>query len=122
MAKKKILIVEDEATCIKLVDLVVDKDKIDVAVATDGVEGIQKAAAEKPDLIFLDIMLPKVNGYDVIKRLKGDSNLSAIPIIVISARAGEKGKQMALDAGAREFISKPFKVRQIKDIIDRFLN
>lgn len=121
MSKKKILIIEDESTCVKLVDLVINKEKVDMIVATDGEMGIQKAILEKPRLIFLDLMLPKINGYDVLKRLKEDQNLAAIPVIVVSARAGEKGKQAALEAGCEEFISKPFKVGQIKDVVERFL-
>ena len=121
MSKKKILIIEDESTCVKLVDLVINKDEIDVIVARDGEEGVQKAIQERPDLIFLDIMLPKMNGYDVARAIKRDAALASVPIVAVSARAGEKGMPLALEAGCQEFISKPFKVRQIKDAIERFL-
>ncbi|HLG21671.1 MAG TPA: response regulator, partial [Candidatus Manganitrophaceae bacterium] len=91
MSKKKILIIEDESTCVKLVDLVINKDEIDVIVARDGEEGVQKAIQERPDLIFLDIMLPKMNGYDVARAIKRDAALASVPIVAVSARAGEKG-------------------------------
>ena len=121
MAKKKILVIEDEETCIKLLDMVVNKDTYDVIVATNGEEGIRKAIEAKPDLIFLDIMLPKVNGFEVAKRLRQDETLKSSPIIVISARAGKEGAQKALDAGCQEFIAKPFKVGQIRDVIHRYI-
>jgi DNA-binding response OmpR family regulator len=122
MNRKKILIIEDEAVVAQLVRLVIDKEAIDVFVATDGEQGIQKAKAEKPDLIFLDIMLPKTNGYEVIKALRRDPATAATPIVVISARAGEEGKKKILEAGCEDFIPKPFKIGQIKDAISRYLS
>lgn len=121
MDRKKILIIEDEDICTQLVKLVIDRKDIDVVVATDGDQGIKMALSEKPDLIFLDIMLPKINGYDVVKTLRKDPAASSIPIVVLSARAGAEGKKMVLDTGCQEFIPKPFKVAQIKKVIERFL-
>jgi DNA-binding response OmpR family regulator len=121
MTKKKILIIEDENICTQLVELVVDKDRMDVIVAADGEEGIRKAVSEKPDLIFLDIMLPKMNGYDVVRAIKKKPDLAAVPIVVISARAGQEGKRLVREAGCQEFIPKPFKVKQIREAIHRFL-
>jgi CheY-like chemotaxis protein len=119
--RKKVLIIEDEDVCAQLVDLVINKRQVDVIVAPDGEQGVQKASAERPDLIFLDIMLPKMNGYDVIRALKRDPALAAIPIVVLSARAGDEGRQLVRETGCQEFIPKPFKVAQIRGAIQRFL-
>jgi DNA-binding response OmpR family regulator len=120
--KSKILVIEDEDVCVTLLNLVVNFQRnYEVITAKNGEEGIQKALSEKPDLIFLDIMLPKINGFDVARRLRREPALSATPIVVVSARAGESGRKTAREVGCQEFITKPFKVRQIKDVIGRYL-
>ena len=101
MPKKKILIIEDESTCVKLVDLVINKDEIDVIVARDGEEGVQKAIQEKPDLIFLDIMLPKMNGYDVARAIKRDAALASVPIVAVSARARSEERRVGKECRSR---------------------
>ena len=121
MDKKTILIIEDEDVCRQLVELVIDKDRFTVVVATNGEEGLKKIASKRPDLVFLDIMLPKINGYEIVKTLKADPALAAIPIVVISARAGEDGKRLVREAGCQDFLPKPFKVAQIKQAIERFI-
>lgn len=120
--RKKVLIIEDEDVCAQLVDLVLNKRQVEVIVAPDGEQGLQRASAERPDLIFLDIMLPKMSGYQVIQALKRDPALASIPIVVLSARAGEEGKQLVRETGCQEFIPKPFKVAQIRGAIQRFLD
>ena len=120
-SKKKVLIIEDEEVCAQLVDLVINKSGIEVIIAADGNEGVEKAISERPDLIFLDIMLPGMNGYDIIKRLKNDPVLAAIPIVVVSARAGEDGRRLVRDTGCQEFIPKPFKVAQIRSALERLI-
>lgn len=121
MDRKKILIIEDEDVCSQLVRLVVDRKGVKVSVATDGDQGIKKAEAEHPDLIFLDIMLPKINGYDVVKALRAKPEFASTPIIVISARAGAEGEQMVSQTGCQAFIPKPFKVSQIKEVVEKYL-
>lgn len=122
MDRKKVLIIEDEEVCAQLVDLVINKSKVDVFVASDGESGIEMAQTERPDLIFLDLMLPGITGYEVINFLKKDPRLASIPVIVISARAAEEeGHQMVLDTGCQEFIPKPFKVAQIRSAVSRYL-
>lgn len=121
MSKKKILVIEDEDICVTLLNLVINVENFDVFVARNGEEGVQMAVREKPDLIFLDIMLPKINGFDVAKRLRENPALSASPIVVVTARAGESGQKTARQLGCQEFITKPFKVRQIKEVLNRYL-
>lgn len=121
MSKKKILVIEDEEICVKLLDLVVDKDAYTVLVARDGEEGIARAKQEQPDLILLDIMLPKIGGYDVAKTLRSNDAKVDAPIVAISARAGEGGRERALGAGCNEFITKPFRVGQVREVIERYL-
>ena len=121
MDRKKILVIEDEDICVKLLRLIVNSDTYEVIVAENGEEGIRKAIEENPDLIFLDVMLPKVNGYDVAKKLRKVDALVSVPMVMISARAGKDGPEKAIDAGCQEFIPKPFKVVQIKEVLHRYL-
>jgi len=121
MKKKKILIIEDEDVCAQLVNLVINKEKTDVLLAADGVEGLRMALSEQPDLIFLDIMMPRMDGYGVIKSLRRDPDGALIPIVVMSARAGDVGKQTILELGCQEYIPKPFKVKQIKNAIELYM-
>ena len=121
MSKKKILVIEDEEVCIKLLDLLFNKDGYEITVARNGEEGIEMARNQNPDLILLDIMLPKINGYDVAKQLRSEESYKT-PIVAISARAGEQGREKAMDAGCQEFITKPFRVSQIREVISRYLD
>ena len=121
MKKKKILIIEDEEVCSFLVNLVIKKDQTDVLIAKDGEEGLRMALAKLPDLIFLDIMMPRMDGYGVIKALRGDPDGALIPIVVISARAGAEGRTKILELGCQEYIPKPFKVAQIKKAIELYM-
>ena len=120
MSRKKILIIEDEEVCTQLVRLVALKGDVDILTAADGEEGIRKAVSEKPDLIFLDIMLPKVNGYEVVKALRAEPGTAGVPIVVLSARVGSDGRPF-LETGCQQFIPKPFKVGQIREAMEKFL-
>jgi len=105
---KKILIAEDSPTILEIVKNILEQEGYSVITATDGLEALTKAKKESPDLIILDLMLPKVDGYKVCGMLKFDKNFSRIPIIILTARAGEEDKKMASDVKADEYIVKPF--------------
>ncbi len=122
MSKKKILVIEDEKTCVELVNIMIDRKHFDVIVSENGEDGIKMASKEMPDLIFLDIMLPKMDGYEVARKLKSNVSTASIPIVVLSARAGQYGRQNAIDAGCQDFISKPFKMRQVRESVKRYVH
>ncbi len=105
---KKILIAEDSPTILAIVKNILEQEGYSVITATDGQEALTKAKKESPDLIILDLMLPKIDGYKVCGMLKFDKNFSKIPIIILTARAGEEDKKMAADVKADEYIVKPF--------------
>ncbi len=108
MAKKKILIVDDEAELVELMKIRLEAAGYDVLKAYDGQEGLDKAKAEKPDLILLDIMMPKMDGYKVCGLLKKDSRFQKIPIILFSAKAQKEDEELAKEVGADLYITKPF--------------
>jgi two-component system, cell cycle response regulator DivK len=104
---KRILYIEDNEQNMYLVTFLLEKHGYSVSPATDGQEGIDKAAAEKPDLILLDIQLPKMDGYTVALNLRNNPDLAATPIVAVTsyAMAGDRDKAMA--AGCNGYIEKP---------------
>lgn len=108
MKRKKILIVEDEEDMVYAIKLLLECAGYEVIAAGDGQEGLAKARQEKPDLIVLDLMLPKIDGYKVCRMLKFDAKYNKIPIVMFTARAQEKDKEMGRQVGADLYFTKPF--------------
>ena len=109
-AKKTILIVDDEKPIVDILIYNLEKEGYKTIEAYDGETGIEMAFSQKPDLILLDIMLPKVDGLTVCKRIRNSMN---IPIIMISAKDEEIDKILGLELGADDYITKPFSVREL---------
>ncbi len=105
---KKILVVEDEPVLLKLLGLELGSKGYEVVTAIDGEKALELAQSLKPSLIILDIMLPRMDGYKVCGLLKNDSRYSSIPVILFSAKAMEKDKQMGDEVGADAYITKPY--------------
>ena len=110
---KKILIVDDEAQLVEMMKMRLEATNYDVVTAYDGQEGFDKARNEKPDLIILDLMLPKMDGYKVCGLLKKDTRYSKIPIIMFTARAQEEDKKLGEEMGAEAYITKPFEANTL---------
>lgn len=121
MGKKKILLVDDERDIVTLVTPRLVANKYDVVTAFDGEEALAKVKEEKPDLIILDVMLPKMDGYKVCNLLKTDSKYKKIPIIMFTARAQDNNIKVGKDSGADAYVIKPFDsailIEQIKKLI-----
>jgi DNA-binding response OmpR family regulator len=103
-----ILICDDDILVTELVQFRLEAKGYAVAVAADGEEALEKAAAEKPSLIVLDAMMPKLDGFQTLSRLKSDPELKDIPVIMLTARKGEKDIVSALEKGAEDYLVKPF--------------
>ena len=108
MEKKKILIVDDEVELVIAMQIRFEQSGYDVLSANDGQEALDKARSEKPNLIILDLMLPKLDGYKVCRMLKFDEKYKHIPIIMLTARAQESDKELGMEVGADAYITKPF--------------
>jgi len=106
--KKRILIVEDELAMIEMVKMRLEANDYEVLAASDGQSGLEMAKKEKPDLIILDLMLPKMDGYKVCRMLKFDEKYKMIPVIMFTARAQETDKKMGEEVGVDAYITKPF--------------
>ena len=107
--KKRILIVEDEIQLMEMVKIRLEANDYEVLTAYDGQEALNKAREEEPDLIILDLMLPKIDGYKVCGLLKSDSRYNKIPIIIFTALAQNSDKEIGMEVGADAYIMKPFK-------------
>jgi len=105
---KRILVIDDLPENVFMLQDRLEHEGYEVLTAYDGYSGIQKAQAELPDLILLDIMMPDINGIEVCKTLVQDTNTSDIPIILVTAKTGAEDTKDGLDAGAFDYIKKPF--------------
>jgi len=107
-SEKKILVVDDEPHTIRALTFVLKKEGYDVSSATNGEEAMAKVRESKPSLMFLDVMMPKKNGYEVCHEVKNDPSLSDIYVIMLTAKGQEADREKGLSLGADEFITKPF--------------
>jgi len=121
MDKKRILIVDDEIGIVEMLSLRLEANEYEVFAAYDGQEGLDKARTSKPDLIILDLMLPKLDGYKVCRILKFDEKYKQIPIILFTARAQEADVKLGKLVGADAYLTKPFEpeilLAKIKELI-----
>ena len=105
---KRILIVDDEVQLVEMMKMRLEAAGYEIISAYDGQEGFDKAKKDKPDLIILDLMLPKMDGYKVCGLLKNDARYNKIPIIMFTARVQEEDMRLGKDLGAEEYVTKPF--------------
>ena len=104
---EKILIVDDDVDTLKLIGMTLQRHGYEIAVANSGRQGLARAAAELPDIILLDIMMPDMDGYEVTRRLRAEANLAHIPVIMFSAKSLVDDKVAGFEAGADDYLVKP---------------
>ena len=109
--EKTVLIVEDETNIVDILSFNLEREGYNTIEAYDGQTGLQLAREQNPDLILLDLMLPKMNGFDVCRQLRAEG--SATPIIMLTAREEEADKVLGLELGADDYITKPFAIREL---------
>lgn len=119
--KKKILVVDDEEDLSMIMAGVLEHAGFEVLTAVNGQLGLQMAQEHVPDLIFLDVMMPVMDGYQMCRFLKFDEELKHIPIVIVTARQGAEDKKTALDVGADDVIVKPFDPPDLVAMVKKFL-
>jgi len=122
MTPKKILIVDDEVDLLETVRFPLELEGFDTLVAYNGEDGLNQARKEKPDLIILDLMLPKLDGYKVCRLLKFDERYKDIPILMLTAKTQEKDKILGKETGADEYITKPFEMDYLLGKVKAYLS
>lgn len=120
-AKRKILVVDDHKTVHKLMEAVLKLRGYKVLYAEDGSLGIEVARREKPDLIFLDVMMPGLDGFKVCQYLKEDPATRHIPVVFLTARGEETDVAMGKRVGGDDFVKKPFKTAEIMELLGRLV-
>jgi CheY-like chemotaxis protein len=123
MRFNRILVVDDEPHLIRSLSFILNKAGYEISTAADGEEALRKLVEYKPELIFLDVMMPKKNGYEVCEAIRKMPEYKDVYIIILSAKGGDIDREKALSVGANEFMSKPFspldvlsKIRRTEEI------
>lgn len=119
--KKKILVIDDEVNLCTTIKARLEANGFDVLTTFNGEEGLEKAQAFKPDLIILDLMMPKMDGFEICELLKKNTRTSAIPIIVLTALDKEDAAMKSLSLGAKAYVIKPFEWDSLLSAIKEFL-
>ncbi len=119
---KKVLIADDEPNIVISLEFLLRREGFEVLVAVDGEEALAKARAEKPDLVLLDVMMPKMNGFDVCQALRADPELAGMRVLMLTAKGRDTEVSKGLGLGADAYVTKPFStkelVTQIRSLLD----
>lgn len=122
MSAAKILVIDDEKDVLEVLRLVLSRSGYEVLASSSGMEGLAQAQADRPDLILLDIMMQRMDGWEVLRALKSDAETREIPVVILSARVEPKDKIRGLQEGAVDYVTKPFAVREILEKVGLILN
>ena len=121
MSKGRILVVDDEIYIVHILDFSLGMEGYEVLTALDGEQALERLKSDKPDLIVLDIMMPKVDGYEVCRTIKSNPETQHIPVILLSAKGRNVDQKMGFDVGADDYITKPFSPRKLVERINALL-
>jgi DNA-binding response OmpR family regulator len=121
MSKGKILVVDDEIYIVHILDFSLGMEGYEVITALDGEQALERLKADKPDLVVLDIMMPKLDGYEVCKVIKSNAATKGTPVILLSAKGRNVDQKMGFDVGADDYITKPFSPRKLVERINQLL-
>ncbi len=109
-----VLVADDDRDVLNLVRFRLEREGVRVVTASDGEAALQLARDERPDVCVLDVMMPKLNGFEVLKELRDDEATAGIRVILLTARAGESDVDQAFDVGADDYVTKPFNPQELR--------
>ena len=118
---KKILIADDEQNIVISLEFLLSREGFQTVVAQDGEETLARARAERPDLVLLDVMMPKMNGFDVCQALRADPDLAGLRILMLTAKGRETEVSKGLGLGADAYMTKPFSTRELVEKVRALL-
>jgi DNA-binding response OmpR family regulator len=116
MTQPTVLVVEDDPVILRLLEVNFEMEGFRVLLAHDGADAVEVTRRERPDVVVSDVMMPGTSGLDLVEALKGDPDTAAIPVVMLSAKAQAADVQAGLEAGADDYITKPF---EPVDLVDR---
>jgi DNA-binding response OmpR family regulator len=117
--QRTVLIIEDEKLIIVSTQMVLEAAGFRVESATNGEEGIVKAKAQNPDLILLDIMMPGIDGWETLTRLKKETSTAGVPVVIFTAREHSRGHQKSAEMGAVDYFRKPFEPDELIELVEK---
>jgi CheY-like chemotaxis protein len=120
--QRTVLIIEDEKLIIVSTQMVLEAAGFSVESATNGEDGITQASAQTPDLILLDIMMPGIDGWETLTRLKADPATASIPVVIFTAREHSRGHQKSADMGASGYFRKPFEPDELIELVEKHIS
>ncbi len=119
---KKVLVIDDNPTIVELIKYAVNlQSSYQVFVAYDGVQGLERVYAERPDCVIIDVKMPRMDGYQLVRCLRGDPRTANTPLIILSAMTREEDQMIGLLSGVDEYLTKPFKPSALNAAIERVL-
>ena len=121
MGKRRVLVVDDEPDVVESIRFRLGVENIDCLEAGDGAEGLRIAQESLPDLIILDVMMPRMTGYKVARSLKQDERCRQIPIILLTARSQAGDRMLGVDSGADDYVTKPFDLDELTGKVLKYL-
>jgi DNA-binding response OmpR family regulator len=107
MDRKKILLVDDSSTVLLMEKMILSKSEYDVVTARDGIEGVDKARAERPDLILMDVVMPRMDGFEAVRKLREDDTTRTIPVIMVTTRGELQSVETGYASGCSDYVTKP---------------
>ena len=116
---RKILVVDDERHIVRLVEVNLTRAGYDVVVAYDGIEALEVVGKETPDMIVLDVMMPRMDGFEVLKKLQADESTQNIPVIMLTAKAQDADIFKGWSSGVSSYLTKPFNPRELLTFVER---
>jgi two-component system alkaline phosphatase synthesis response regulator PhoP/two-component system response regulator VicR len=117
--KRKILVVDDQKHIVRLVQVTLERAGYEVACAYDGVEALEQVAKDLPDMVVLDVMMPRMDGFEVLQRLQADPKLQTIPVIMLTAKAQDADIFKGWSQGVSSYLVKPFNPRELLTFVQR---
>jgi CheY-like chemotaxis protein len=113
MSRKKILLVDDSATILMMERMILSKGPYELVTAVDGEDAVAKAVSERPDLILMDVIMPKMNGFDAVRRIRQDAEVGATPIIMVTTRGEMENVENGFSSGCNDYVTKPINAPEL---------
>jgi two-component system alkaline phosphatase synthesis response regulator PhoP len=121
-SKPKILVVDDERYILHILDFSLGAEGYEVITAGDGEQAVERTKADRPDLVVMDIMMPRMDGFEACRIIKSDPETRDIPVIMLTAKGREVDRKRGMDAGADEYLTKPFSPAKLIERVEGVLN
>jgi DNA-binding response OmpR family regulator len=121
MNRKKILLVDDSSTVLLMERMILSKSPYDLVTARDGWEGVEKAKAERPDLILMDVVMPRMDGFEACRRLRADDETREIPVIMVTTRGELQSVESGYESGCSDYVTKPINGLELLSKVRNYL-